>query len=225
MLKHLLAVMFICISVISIAQNNDAPKWLGISFSPKVSFQTAAIQINNKNATYADLLKIADSSLLKVEVYSKKQAQELIGKEEGKNGLVMVTLHKKHFPNYSGKKDTAVFIVNEKGDTIHCAKAIAASINGDTSNTEWNHFLMRNLNPVVPAENGAPAGLYYVDFIFIVNKDGSVSDVEVLEDPGYGTTAEVKRLISKSPVWQSAMCDGTTLNFRQKQRIAFMVRE
>jgi hypothetical protein len=225
LLKHSMPALFICMSVLSIAQNNTVPKWLSMKFTPKVSFQTAAIQINNKDASYADLLKLADSSILKIEVYDKKAAQQLIGKDEGKNGLVQVTLHKKHFPYPMAKKDSALYIIDDKGDTIHCTHTVIATIDGDTSNAEWNHFLMHNLNPSAPADNGSPAGLYYVDIMFVVNKDSTVSNVEVLEDPGYGTAAEVRRLMGKSPAWNPAMCNDTPVNFRQKQRITFMVSE
>jgi hypothetical protein len=137
---------------------------------------------------------------------------------------VVVTLHKKHFPFYAGKKDSAVFIV-ENGDTIYCRQAKPAMIDGDTTNAPWVHFLERSLNSAVPADNGAPAGLYNVDIRFLVNKDGTVSDIDVLEDPGYGTAAEVKRLMSKSPTWMPAMCDDTPVKYRQRERISFHVSE
>src|SRR6516164_3335296 len=111
LLKHSMPALFICVGICSIAQNNIVHQWQSATFSKKVSFQTAAIQIKNKDASYADLLKIADSSILKIEVYSKKAAQELIGKDEGKNGLVQVTLHKKHFSYPPAKKDPAQYII------------------------------------------------------------------------------------------------------------------
>ena len=224
--KYFLLLIFVCVSITAIAQSNDeAPKWLTYHFSKKVSLQTAMIEVNNKPATYADLLKIPDSSILKVEVYSKKAAQQIVDKDDAKNGLVLVTLHKKHFPYYSGKKDSAIFIIDDNGDTIHCKNAVPATLDGDTTNIAWGHFLERNLNAQTPADNSAPAGLYNVDFTFLVNKDGSVSEVNVLEDPGYGTAAEVKRLMAKSPLWDPAKCNDTIIGYRQKERITFAVSE
>jgi hypothetical protein len=127
-----------------------------MKFSNKVSLQTAMIQVNNKTATYNDLLKIADTSVLKVEVYSKKAAQDIVGKDEGRNGLVQVTLHKKHFPYPRVTKDSVVFII-ENGDTIQCKNIHASLLDGDTTNNAWIHFLQRSLKAQVPADNGAPA--------------------------------------------------------------------
>ena len=222
LLKQLFIVMLVCTSIKLPAQDN-APKWLNMQFSKKVSLQTALIEINNRQATYNDLFKIPDSNILKVEVYSKKAAQEFVDKDEAKSGLVLVTLHKKHFPAASVKKDSIVFIV-ENGDTIYCKHAQPAML-GDTTNAQWIQFLQHSLKAQVPADNGAPAGLYNVDIMFLVNKDGTVSNVEVLEDPGYATAAEVKRLMSQSPVWTPAMCDERAVVYRQRERITFFVSE
>ena len=224
LLKPFLLIALICVSARLMAQENKPPRWLSMPFSSKVSLQTAFIKIDNKDATYSDLLKVQDSGILKVEVYSKKEAQQFVDKEEAKNGLVLVTLHKKHLPRYDGKKDSAVFII-ESGDTIYCGHAQAAMIDGDTTNMSWLHFLERSLNSQAPADNGAPAGLYNVDITFQVNKDGTVSDVNVIEDPGYGTGAEVKRLMNKSLLWTPAMCDDRPVIYRQRERISFHVSE
>lgn len=206
------------------AQNNATPKWLGYKFSNKVSLQTALIKIDNKDASYPDLMNISDSNLLKVELYSKKQAQQIVGKDEAKNGLVLVTLHKKHYPPAPVTTDSVVFIIGDNGDTIYCKNAQPAML-GDTANVQWIQFLQHKLNAMTPADNGAPAGLYNVDIMFLVNKDGSVSDVEVLEDPGYGTAAEVRKLMNKSPVWTPAICNEHKVVYRQKERITFFVSE
>ncbi|MFT4154981.1 energy transducer TonB [Parafilimonas sp.] len=201
------------------------PSFLNLRLSSKVSLQTALIKINNKPATYTDLLKIADTGILKVEVYSKKAALEFVDKNEAKNGLVLVTLHKKHFPVYAQKKDGAAFVTNEKGDTMFCKNLVPPAINGDTSSAEWNRFLMQKLNPQAPADNSSPAGIYYVDIMFTVNTDGSIANLTVLEDPGYGTAAEVRKLMSQSPAWKTGLCDEMPVKFYQRQRITFVVTE
>ena len=219
LLKPFLLAALILAVINSSAQQ---PKWLSYEFSKKVSLQTALIKIDNKPATYNDILKIADSSLLKVEVYSKKAAQQFVDKDEAKNGLVLVTLRKKSFiGTYTPKKDSIVYIINDNGDTVFCKTAIEATINGDTTHKEWGRFLERSLNPQVPADNGAPPGLYNVDVVFTVNKDGTVSDIDVPEDPGYGTAAEVKRLMNKSLPWNPAMCNDEAVKYREKERIVF----
>ena len=63
----------------------------------------------------------------------------------------------------------------------------------------WANFLVRNLNTNVPADKGAKKGTYFVTLKFIVSKDGSISNVECIEDPGYGTCEECIRIIKKTP--------------------------
>jgi protein TonB len=53
--------------------------------------------------------------------------------------------------------------------------------------------------PTFALDNGLEAKLYVQ---FIVNKDGSVSDVEVLNPQGYGFDKEAKRVISEMPAWK-----------------------
>lgn len=224
LLKLSLFAILLCACVKTNAQNDTTPKWLMYQYAKKISFQTALLEVNNKQVAYNDLLKIPDSSVLKVEVYAKKAAQDIIGKDEGKNGLVMVTLHKKHFPYPTAAKTDTAYIIDDKGNKIFCKKAIPAML-GDTTNAAWIQFLQHSLKAQTPADNSSPAGLYNVDITFLVNKDGTVTDMEVLEDPGYGTAAEVRRLMATSPLWAPAMCDDTKVVFRQKERITFFVSE
>src|SRR5262245_41541318 len=54
----------------------------------------------------------------------------------------------------------------------------------------WKQFLVKNLNPNVPVDNGAPVGIYTVYALFIVNKEGIVSDIKALTNVGYGMENE-----------------------------------
>lgn len=47
----------------------------------------------------------------------------------------------------------------------------------------------------------------------------------MLEDPGYGTGSEVRRLMSKSPASSPGSCDGQPVRFHERQRIVFVVTE
>ncbi|MFC6097115.1 energy transducer TonB [Flavobacterium qiangtangense] len=51
------------------------------------------------------------------------------------------------------------------------------------------------------------SGTIYVSFI--VEKDGSLSDIKVLRDLGYGTGEEAVRIIKATPKWKPGMQDGT----------------
>ena len=89
----------------------------------------------------------------------------------------------------------------------------------------WRKFLERNLRADLPTENGAPAGTYTVVISFLVGRDGNISEVQALNDPGYGTTAEAIRVIRSGPQWKPAMQNGRPVIYRQKQAITFKVEE
>jgi len=225
--KRLTGIILLCISYAATAQTGDsysAFRWMGMKLTGRVSYQTASIKINNKDASYEDLLKIPDSSLLKVEIYPKKDAQKLMGKDEGQNGLVLVTLRRGLTFDGENKKRTPHYYV-EGNDTLYCADIHAPTLNGDTTDVSWVKFLQQNLKAGAPADNGAPIGLYNVDMSFHVSKEGEVNDISVLQDPGYGTGAEVRRLMRKAPLWQPGDCGGQPIDNLEYQRITFTLQD
>jgi protein TonB len=49
---------------------------------------------------------------------------------------------------------------------------------------------------------------------FVVEKDGSLVDIKVLRDVGYGTGAEAIRLLKVSPLWKPGMQNGRIVRVR-----------
>lgn len=188
------------------------------------NYSNAFIKIDDKPATYDELLKASDSPYLKVEIYDAKTAKKLFGKDEGRNGVVLLTT-KKYVPlNYPvfATADSAKYYVTGT-DTVFTKPTVHSYFAGDTSNKTWRMFLIKNLVSQAPADNGAPSGVYVVTAHFIVNTDGSLSDIGIDDDPGYGTGNEVLRLLSKSPAWSAALYNGRPVKSFQKQNISFAV--
>ena len=87
----------------------------------------------------------------------------------------------------------------------------------------WKKFLVKNLDFGVTAKNDAPVGKYSAVAIFIVDKDGSLSDVKALTKFGYGMEEEMLRVINKSGKWTPASQDGKPVKAYRKQPLTFMV--
>ena len=87
----------------------------------------------------------------------------------------------------------------------------------------WTKFLERNLNSALPSEDGAPAGKYTVNVSFLVDRNGSVSEVVAENDPGFHTAEEAVRVIKKSAIWTPAIQNGHNVTYRVRQSITFMV--
>jgi len=95
-----------------------------------------------------------------------------------------------------------------------------------TGKEGWISYLRRSLRSDVPAENGAPTGHNYTVIVsFVVDVDGTVSNVVAENDPGYGTAAEAVRAIKNSGKWIPAMRNGKKVKYRQRQQITFQVTE
>jgi protein TonB len=72
----------------------------------------------------------------------------------------------------------------------------------------WIKSLEENLDRSIPFHNGAKTGKYIVSVAFIIVKDGSISEVRCLSDPGFGMGQEVVRAIKKGTKWAPAPAGG-----------------
>ena len=68
---------------------------------------------------------------------------------------------------------------------------------------KWQSFLKNNFTP--PDEPGLKGK---VIVSFVVEKDGSLTDIKVLRDIGYGTGNEAIRVLKKGPKWTPAVQNG-----------------
>jgi len=89
----------------------------------------------------------------------------------------------------------------------------------------WEKFLLRNLNGNVPVDNGAGPGRYQVVVQFIVDIDGSVSDIRPLSKAGYGMEEEAIRVLKKATKWEPAIQNGHPVKAFRRQPITFLVNE
>ncbi|HKH63328.1 MAG TPA: hypothetical protein VKA49_20945 [Flavitalea sp.] len=85
--------------------------------------------------------------------------------------------------------------------------------------SDWQNYLLRNLNEKVAERNGAPAGTYEVVVQFIIGKDGLVSDVFALTKRGYGMEEELIRVVKNSPRWHPAVYMAKPAKSYKKQAI------
>ncbi len=200
------------------------PSFDRIIMSTGFDYAGASIKIDNKPASYDELLRASDSPYVKVEIYDPKTAKKIFGKDEGRNGVVLLTTKKKTPLPYTILTNAdSVQYYTEGNDTVFTKPAKPSVFAGDSTGKSWHIFLEHNLNNQAPADSGAPTGVYTVTVHFIVNTDGSLSDIGIEQDPGYGTGNEVLRLMSKSPSWAPALYNGRPVKSLQKQNITFAV--
>jgi periplasmic protein TonB len=99
--------------------------------------------------------------------------------------------------NTYGKID--VEITKENRKKIYAKVEIKSVFPGGDSS--WMQSIETKLNQSIQLGKGAKKGKYIVSVQFVVDKDGSISDVKALTSNGYGMEAEVLRAIKKKTKW------------------------
>jgi periplasmic protein TonB len=106
----------------------------------------------------------------------------------------------------------------EKEPEIWTTVEIDAKFEGD-----WIKFLKNTLNANVPVDNGAPAGRYKVAVRFVVDVDGTVSDITPVTNVGFGMEQEAIRALKKAKKWEPAFQNGVHVKAYRTQFIVFEV--
>jgi TonB-dependent SusC/RagA subfamily outer membrane receptor len=146
---------------------------------------------------------IDKNTIVSVSVLKDKSATALYG-SAGANGVIVIS-------TTAGNARTVT-----SATSITPAKFPGGEI-------EWQKYLQRNLNRFVPEDHKAPGGTYKVTVSFLVDADGTISEVRADNDPGYGTAQEAVRVLKKGPKWIPAVENGKNIRVITKQDIVFQV--
>lgn len=120
-------------------------------------------------------------------------------------------------PSLDERKDI-LEIKSPSEPTIFTRVEIDAKFDGN-----WEKFLLRNLNAQTPVDNNAPPGNYKVMIQFVVDIDGTVSDLKPLTNLGYGLEQEAIRVLKKAKNWEPAIQNGRQVKAYRIQAITFQV--
>jgi periplasmic protein TonB len=110
---------------------------------------------------------------------------------------------------------------NSEDQKIFEAIEIEASVNV----AKWRRQLEKNLQAPVEnaAKKGMKAGYYTVLVRFLVEKDGSISDVKALNDPGYGIAEASVKVVATGPRWTPGEHNGRKVRSYHTQPITFVI--
>ncbi len=109
----------------------------------------------------------------------------------------------------------------EEGDRIFPKVERVAEFPGGIA--AWKKYLEKNLNLESIVGSGVPAGIHTVRVQFMVDKEGNISGVRALNDPGFGMAEEAMSVIKKSPKWKAATQNGKPVSFQMVQGITFQI--
>lgn len=95
-------------------------------------------------------------------------------------------------------------------------------IGGDRA---WRDYLEKNLDGSIPFKKNAPYGTYTVVIMFLVDKNGAISEAKPLTKHGYGMEQEAIRVVGLSPAWKPAQQNGRIVKAYFRQPITFVVKK
>jgi TonB-dependent SusC/RagA subfamily outer membrane receptor len=173
----------------------------------------------------AALRNIDPNIIESITVLKGQQATDLYG-EQARNGAVLITT-KQNIKYDEIVKDSSLKNMSEIKVDGYGAKPIfkealkPAIFNGGEA--AWRKYLERNLNSNIPIVNKASPGRYTVSIQFIVNPDGTLSDLKALSRIGFGMEEEVIRVIKNGPNWIPAMQNGKAVSSYKTQPVTFSV--
>ncbi|ARS39101.1 hypothetical protein CA265_05185 [Sphingobacteriaceae bacterium GW460-11-11-14-LB5] len=85
----------------------------------------------------------------------------------------------------------------------------------------WSKYMERNLRYPYQAQEENVQGKVFVSFV--VEKDGSVTDVKVLRGLGFGCDEEAIKVIKKSPLWKPGKNRGVPVRVKYNMAINFTI--
>ncbi|SDH46145.1 protein TonB [Pedobacter terrae] len=85
----------------------------------------------------------------------------------------------------------------------------------------WSKYMERNLRYPSRAQDEGASGKVYVSFV--VEKDGSITDVSVIKGIGFGCDEEAMKVIKKSPLWKPGKNKGVPVRVRYNMAINFQI--
>ena len=92
---------------------------------------------------------------------------------------------------------------------------------------QWMRHLQTNLQRYIEdaAAAGMEPGTYTVQVKFLVERDGSITDVQALNDPGFGLAKGAVDVVKKGPRWSPGIQNGKQVRSYHTQPITFVIQE
>ncbi len=201
----------------SITYVNGYRKGISIGWDKEGNFKDSTNFDGNGNGVQVSFYNGGEGKVYSAGRWIQDTTKNGIWNYYHKNGKIMA---KEMYKN--GQRESCNCFT-ESGEAIADELCIEKEADFAGGQTAWGRFLSKNLNPNVPVLKGAPAGRYTVMSRFVVNSDGTLSDIKIITDPGFGMGAELIRILKKSPKWVPAQQFGRNLKAYRKQPLTFVV--
>lgn len=122
-------------------------------------------------------------------------------------------------PQEANGTGEAVDIAPQKEDweTVFVKVEMEAQFPGGAD--AWRRYLERNMRYPESAQDNGTQGMVKVQFL--IDREGNISEVQALNNPGDGIAEEAVRIIASGPKWIPAEQNNRKVKYRQVQSISF----
>ena len=117
----------------------------------------------------------------------------------------------------TGNSDKDAEIVDNQ---VYSSAGIEVQPEFPGGNAGWNKYVQRNYK--TPEVEQDLKGRVFVEFV--VEKDGSLTDIKVIRDLGLGTGAEAIRMLKSAPRWKPGVQNGKSIRVRYTQAIMLDIK-
>ena len=100
-------------------------------------------------------------------------------------------------------------------------------VEASVSVAAWRNHLETHLVPYIEkaANKKIKAGSYTINVRFLVERDGSITDVKALNDPGFGLAKGAEKVVKTGPRWTPGEINGKKVRSYHTQPITFQIQE
>ncbi|RYZ61539.1 MAG: hypothetical protein EOO14_04770 [Chitinophagaceae bacterium] len=199
--------------------------------------------LDGKEITNSEMNRVNPNNIASINVLKGESATAIYG-DKGKNGVVEITSKNNDASDEMKIKAKGDRVQLKAGDSSIEAKEITvvgyrkertegqngvfekAEFAASVDQEEWRSFLEKHTRPIIN-EMGkkASSGRYTVNVRFIVEKNGSISDVKVLNDPAYGLPPKVLDMMKHAPKWKPAIQNERVVRSYHTQPITFVIAD
>ncbi|GAC1421564.1 MAG: energy transducer TonB [Flavisolibacter sp.] len=156
---------------------------------------------------------------------------------------------KEEIPPVEKLQDTKIDVVNQEGikdqniatpPVVDAGKQVVEApkedpnevftkveIEASVDRKQWTRYLESQLQRYIEdaASQGMAPGQYTVQVRFLVERDGSINDVQSLNDPGFGLKKGAEDVVKKGPRWSPGEQNGRKVRSYHTQPITFVIAE
>lgn len=98
---------------------------------------------------------------------------------------------------------------NKEDNTVYSSAGLEQQPEFPGGIKVFGEFIMKNYK--LPSVKGLK-GRVFIEFV--VEKDGSLADIKVIRDVGYGTGQEAVRVLKECPLWKPGMHGGKLIRVK-----------